>query len=200
MISSITESWRIGIAQRKKSKKSKWVGTWFNTIGLIFKFRHAPCLHDHVSGHVVWRMITWLITWHVDITSFRKRTAEQLTWETPTVRPDENLWPSLIGQSIDCAITGYKYPAHFIFREPLSTVNWPTSPRRNSLPLPSHHSSKAESLLWKHSRTISKLVLANFPHHLGENIQRIFRLQNSLGRKSSLSWIYSKTFSPAKFS
>ena len=34
-------------------------------------------------------------------------------------------------------------------------------------------------------------------HHYPENFQRIFRLQNWLSRKSSLSWNYSKTFSPA---
>ena len=28
---------------------------WFNAIGSIFNFRHAPCLHDHVTGHVVCR-------------------------------------------------------------------------------------------------------------------------------------------------
>ena len=33
-----------------------------------------------------------------------------------------------------------------------------------------------------------------------ENIQRLFRLQNCLSRKYSLSWKYSKTFSPAKLS
>ena len=44
-----------------------------------------------------------------------------------------------------------------------------------------------------------KIVLdAN--HHYPENIQRLFRLQNCLSRKSSLSWKYSKTFSPAKMS
>ena len=26
---------------------------WLNAIGSIIKFRHAPCLHDHVTGHVV---------------------------------------------------------------------------------------------------------------------------------------------------
>ena len=29
---------------------------WFNAIGSIFNFRHAPCLHDHVTGHVVCRL------------------------------------------------------------------------------------------------------------------------------------------------
>ena len=39
----------------RKSKNSKCVGMWFNAIGSLFKFRHAPCLHDHVTGHVVSR-------------------------------------------------------------------------------------------------------------------------------------------------
>ena len=37
-------------------------------------------------------------------------------------------------------------------------------------------------------------------HHYSEKIQRPFRLQNCLSRKSSISWKYSKTFSPAKLS
>ena len=41
-------------------------------------------------------------------------------------------------------------------------------------------------------------VAAN--HHYPENIQRLFRLQNSLRRRSSTNWKYSKTFSPAELS
>ena len=37
-------------------------------------------------------------------------------------------------------------------------------------------------------------------HHYPENIQRFFRLQNCLRRKSSQSRKYSKTFSPARLS
>ena len=44
-----------------------------------------------------------------------------------------------------------------------------------------------------------KVVLAANHRYLG-NIQRLFRLQNCLSRKSSISWEYSKTFSPAKLS
>ena len=44
-----------------------------------------------------------------------------------------------------------------------------------------------------------KIVLAANHLHPG-NIQRIFRLQNCLSRKSSISWKCSKTFSPAKLS
>ena len=41
-----------------------------------------------------------------------------------------------------------------------------------------------------------KTVLAP-NHHFPENIQRLFRLQNFLRRRSSTTWEYSKTFSPA---
>ena len=44
-----------------------------------------------------------------------------------------------------------------------------------------------------------KTVLAANHQYLG-NIQRLFRLQNCLSRKSSLSWHYSKNFLPAKLS
>ena len=44
-----------------------------------------------------------------------------------------------------------------------------------------------------------KIALAANHHH-PENIQRLFRVQNCLRRKISLSWKYSKTFSPAKLS
>ena len=44
-----------------------------------------------------------------------------------------------------------------------------------------------------------KIVLAA-NHHFPEKIQRLFRLQNCLSRKSSISWKYSKNFSPANLS
>ena len=44
-----------------------------------------------------------------------------------------------------------------------------------------------------------KIVLAAKHQYLG-NIQRLFRLQNCLSRKTSISWKYSKTFSLAKLS
>ena len=44
-----------------------------------------------------------------------------------------------------------------------------------------------------------KIVLAANHQYPGK-IQKLFRMQNCLSRKSSLSWIYSKTFSPAKSS
>ena len=81
--------------------------------------------------------------------------------------------------------------------------------------------SHKSSLSWKHSKSFSpakmsstqiinvlkifkdffacKIVLAA-NHHYPENIQRLFHLQNCLRRKSSLSWNYSKNFSPAKLS
>ena len=45
---------------------------------------------------------------------------------------------------------------------------------------------------------LQNVLAAN--HHYPENIQRLFCLQKCLRRKSSLSWKYSKTFSPAKLS
>ena len=44
-----------------------------------------------------------------------------------------------------------------------------------------------------------KIVLAA-THQYSEKFQRLFCLQNCLSRKSSISWKYSKTFSPAKMS
>ena len=81
--------------------------------------------------------------------------------------------------------------------------------------------SHKTSLSWKYSKTFSPAKLSylqiililkifkdffackiNFDatHHYPENFQRLFRLQNCLSRKLSLSWKYSKTFSPAKLS
>ena len=81
--------------------------------------------------------------------------------------------------------------------------------------------NRKSSLSWKYSKTFSppklsstqiiiilktftdffacKIVLAA-NHHYPENIQRLFRLEKCLSRKSSLSWKNSKTFSPAKLS
>ena len=81
--------------------------------------------------------------------------------------------------------------------------------------------SRKSSLSWKHSKTFSpanlsylqiivilkifkdfsacNIVLAA-KHHYPEDIQRLFRQQSCLFCKSSLSWKYSKTFSPAKLS
>ena len=77
------------------------------------------------------------------------------------------------------------------------------------------------SLSWKYSKTFSPAKLSSTQiiiilkifkncfacktvsdpnHHYPESIQRLFRLQSCLICKSSLSWNYSKTFSPAKFS
>ena len=81
--------------------------------------------------------------------------------------------------------------------------------------------SRKSSLSWKHSKTLSPSKLSatqiiiilnifkNFfackifldaNHQYPENIQRLFPLQNCLSSKSSLSWKYSKTFSPANLS
>ena len=81
--------------------------------------------------------------------------------------------------------------------------------------------NRKSSLSWKYSKTFSppklsstqiiiilktftdffacKIVLAA-NHHYPENIQRLFRLEKCLSRKSSLSWKNSKTISPAKLS
>ena len=81
--------------------------------------------------------------------------------------------------------------------------------------------SRKSSLSWKHSKTFSPaklsstqviIILKTFKnffackiflaanHQYPENTQRLFRLQNWLSSKSSLSWNCSKTFSPANFS
>ena len=80
---------------------------------------------------------------------------------------------------------------------------------------------RKSSLSWKNSETFSpakmsstqiiiilkifkdffdckNVLFANF--HYSETIQRLFRLQSCLGRKSSLSWKFSKTYSPANLS
>ena len=81
--------------------------------------------------------------------------------------------------------------------------------------------SSKSSLSWKYSKNFSTAKLSSTQiifilklfkeffarkyvlaanHYYPENIQRLFRLQNCLRRKSFLSWKYSKTFSPAKLS
>ena len=56
-------------------------------------------------------------------------------------------------------------------------------------------------LSWKHSKNFSACKIVFDANHLyPENIQKFFRLQYCLIRKSSLCWKYSKTFSPAKMS
>ena len=81
--------------------------------------------------------------------------------------------------------------------------------------------SRKSSLSWKNSKTFSPAKLSSTQiiiilnlfkdffacktvldpnHHSPESIHRLFRQQNCLICKSSLSWKYSKTFSPAKLS
>ena len=81
--------------------------------------------------------------------------------------------------------------------------------------------SRKSSLSWKNSKTFSPAKLSSTQiiiilnlfkdffarktvldpnHHYPESIHRLFRLQICLNRKSSLSWKYSKTFSPPKLS
>ena len=81
--------------------------------------------------------------------------------------------------------------------------------------------SRKPSVSWKYSKTFSaakmsqqqpicileffkdffacKIVLAA-THHISENVQKLFRLQNCLSRKSAIYWKYSKIFPPAKLS
>ena len=80
---------------------------------------------------------------------------------------------------------------------------------------------RKSSLSWKNSKTFLPAKLSSMQiliilkifkdlfackvvfdanHHYPETFQRLFRLQNCLSRNSSLSWKYSKTFSPAKLS
>ena len=70
-----------------------------------------------------------------------------------------------------------------------ATTNYSTSPRRNS-PTHSFHLKiqKISSPLFHQQAHKSSAP---------ENIQRLFRLQNCLSRKSSVSWKYSKTFQAA---
>ena len=81
--------------------------------------------------------------------------------------------------------------------------------------------SRKSSISWKNSKTFSPAHLSSpqiidileiykdlfackkflaSTHHYSEKIQRPFRLQNCLSRKSSISWKYSKIFSAAKLS
>ena len=81
--------------------------------------------------------------------------------------------------------------------------------------------SRKSSISWKYSQTFSpanlsqpqivdilelfkdffacKIVLAA-THHNSENVQKFFRMQNCLSRKSAISWKHSKIFPPAKLS
>ena len=81
--------------------------------------------------------------------------------------------------------------------------------------------SRKSTISWKHSKIFppakksqpqNNLILQKFKdffagkivltatHHNSENVQKLFRLQNCLSRKSAISWKHSKSFSPAKFS
>ena len=64
---------------------------------------------------------------------------------------------------------------------------------KNVLPANHHYPENIQ-------RTFACKISLAANHHYPEKIQRLFRLQNCLRRKSSLSWEYSKTFSPAKLS
>ena len=86
-----------------------------------------------------------------------------------------------------------------IFIHSLSNVNYPTSPRRNSLPTSSHQYSGNFQRLFINNPKIfkeffaCKIVLAA-NHQQPEFIQRLFRLKICLGRKSPISQKYPKNF------
>ena len=88
-----------------------------------------------------------------------------------------------------------------IFIDSPPTVSYLTSPRRNSPPPSSHHySGKIQRLFTNNPKFFRdlfacKIVLAA-NHQQPENIQRLFRLQSSLSRKSPISRKYSRTFQP----
>ena len=80
--------------------------------------------------------------------------------------------------------------------------------RRSSVPRKYSNSfspaDKSESQIINNPKILKdffacRVVLAA-DHRYPENIQRFFRLQNSLRRRSSTTWKYSKIFSPAKLS
>ena len=120
----------------RKRKNSKCVGMRFKAISSIFKFRHAPCLHDHVTGHVSCRH-NFILETSCGAVNIRNS-------HFPSLR---NLWRYPVGQSLDCAITGYKCPLHSHFSQPLATVNWPISPRRTYFPPQPHVAIKTKPSL-----------------------------------------------------
>ena len=80
--------------------------------------------------------------------------------------------------------------------------------RRSSVPRKSSNSfspaDKSESQIINNPKILKdffacRVVLAA-DHQCPGNIQRFFRLQNSLRRRSQTNWKYSKTFSPADLS
>ena len=82
----------------------------------------------------------------------------------------------------------YKYPVHKHNIHPLATTNYPISPGRNT--------TTRSSLLY--SENLFTSLLPASPQIIkGENIQRLFRLQNCLSRELSISQKYSKTFQAA---
>ena len=99
-----------------------------------------------------------------------------------------------------------------IFQYTLPTVNYLTSPRRNSLPPSSHQHSRNIQRLFTNNPEIFKAFSSKTRKYskifrlqnclsrkssTAESIQRLFCLQNCLRRKSSIFRKYSKTFRPA---
>ena len=86
-------------------------------------------------------------------------------------------------------VAGINTPYILISEEILPTVNYFTSPRRNSPTHSSHLNVQKISSLFFHQQARK----SSAPEH----IQRLFRLQNWLSRKSPISRKYSKTFRAA---
>ena len=104
----------------------------------------------------------------------------------------------------------YKYPPHSHKIHSLATTNYPTSPRRNS-PTHSSHLNIQKSLhfsstgkpanhqhskMFKDISSTTRKYSKTF-HQKPGNIQRLFRLQKCLSRKSSISPKNSNTFQAA---
>ena len=90
-----------------------------------------------------------------------------------------------------------------IFIHSLAATNYRISPRRNSLPPPSHQSSGNIQRLsinnpkrFKDFSSTTRKYSKTFRQE-PENFQRLFRLQNCPSRRSSICRKYSKTFRPA---
>ena len=99
----------------------------------------------------------------------------------------------------------YKYPAHSHFHSFTCRCQLPTSPRRNSLPPSSHQcSGNFERQIINNPKIFKDFFACKFVlaanHQQSESIQRLFRLQVCLSRKSWTTRKYSKTFSPANLS
>ena len=88
-----------------------------------------------------------------------------------------------IGELLDCDIIEYKYPVLFHLLHTIATANYPTSPRRNSLPPPSH----------QYSGNNQRFSLNN-----PKKFKDFFACRIVLVANHQYPGKYSKTFRPAK--